>query len=487
MKTIMRQVPENSVLFWRPAPFWVIAMLLFTVMLASCTPSEAPEVETPTIAPTDTVVPTQTATATPVFTPTPTLPVGMEIDPDDLAGSVVRFAHPWVGEAAEVLENVAEEFSSSNPWDIRVEVYPNGGETALISALHGFLEAGQMPGLIAVHPYLLSALDGDFSLVDLRDYFDDPEWGFDSESQADLNSVFIEPFTDDNQITALPFAPQASVLFYNTSWGEALGHSEPPDDLNSFRLQTCDAAFFNWRDDNPDTDGTGGWKINLDPVVLASWYYAFGGVIPGEEIPSFSNDAGQDAFGYLWDVKIQGCSWFARQPDPYPYFANRYALLYAGQLDQVPIQMSWMEALGSEDEWEVIGFPGPVGETILVDGPGLIITADSMEQELAAWLFAKYLLSPEVQAQLVRTLFTLPVRQSAFDLLADFEEDYPQWAQGAAMLDSASALPVSPGWGMAKWVLQDGVFRLLQAETNQVAIFLVQMDEMILDLAGATP
>jgi multiple sugar transport system substrate-binding protein len=468
-------------------PYWLIAALLLAFTVTSCSPNVTPEIETPTITPTLPPLPTQTATPLPEFTPTPTQPVGLEIEADDLAGVVVRFAHPWIGQAAEVLDNVAKEFSSSNPWGIQVEVYPHGGETALISALQGFLESGQMPGLIAVHPYLLSALGGDFEPVDLSDYYDDLDWGFDVESQADLHTVFFEPFTYDDQIIALPFAPQATVLFYNTSWGEALGHSDLPDDLNSFRMQSCDAAFFNWRDDNPDTDGTGGWKINLDPTVLASWYYAFGGVIPNDEIPSFSNEAGQDAFSYLWDVKTQGCIWFARQPDPYTYFANRYALLYAGQLDQVPIQMRWMEALGSEDEWQVIGFPGPVGETILVDGPGLIITPDSMEQELAAWLFAKHLLEPEVQAQLVRTLFSLPVRESSFDLLGDFEEDYPQWSQGASMLDSAKALPVSQGWGMAKWVLQDAVFRLLQAETNQVAIFLEQLDEMILDLSRVSP
>ena len=81
----------------------------------------------------------------------------------------------------------------------------------------------------------------------------------------------------------------------------------------------------------------------------------------------------------------------------------------------------------------------------------------------------------------------MPVRESAFDLLVDFMEDYPQWTQGADMLESASALPVSHGWGMAQWVLQDAVFRLLQSETNQVTLFLELLDEMILDLAGVSP
>lgn len=483
----MTRMPIKITIHRLPVPVWVFAVLLVTFLLTSCTPTEIPEVETPTITPTETAAPTKTPTPQPEFTPTPTETVGLEIDLDDLAGSEVLFAHPWVGEPAQVLEEIAEEFSKSNPWKIQVEVKSHGGQTALISALQEALDSDQMPGLIAAHPYLLSGLEGDFSLVDLRSYYDDPEWGFDSDDLADIYPVVLEPFIIDETIIALPIAPQATVLFYNNSWGEELGHSEPPRDQNSFRTQTFDAAFVNWRDNNPSTDGTGGWKINLDPIVLASWYYAFDGFIPPEGIPSFNNEAGLDAFGYLWNLRDQGSIWFARQPDPYFYFANRYALVYAGRLDQVPIQMSWMETSESEDEWEVIGLPGFEGEMIIIDGPGLMVTADSLENELAAWLFAKHLLEPEVQAKLVRSMFTLPVRESTFDLLADFMEDYPQWAQGAGMLDSASALPVSHGWGMAQWVLQDAVFRLLQSETNQVTLFLELMDEMILDIAEASP
>jgi ABC-type glycerol-3-phosphate transport system substrate-binding protein len=149
--------------------------------------------------------------------------------------------------------------------------------------------------------------------------------------------------------------------------------------------------------------------------------------------------------------------------------------------------MSWMAVAASEDEWAVIGFPGKAGETILVDGPGLMIGADSPENQLAAWLFSKYLLEPEVQAKLVQSLFTLPVRESATELLGEFEDDYPHWAQGAALVESAVALPVSDDWGVAQWVLQDAVNRILQSETDEVTILLEQLDAMITDLAGDSP
>ena len=466
---------------------WLTYALLVTLVLASCTPTVTPEAEMPTKPAEESPTQSSTATTIPEITATPTPIPGLEIDPDDLAGMVVRFAHPWVGETAQQLEDIAREFSQTNPWEIKVEVLAHGGETALVDALQTYDLADDTPGLIAAHPYLLSGLTGEINLVNLRDYFDDPDWGFTVNEQADILPVFMTPFSYDNEIWGLPFTPQAMVLFYNQTWGEALGFSDPPTDLDAFRVQACDAAFANLSDDNPDTDGTGGWMINLDPTVLAGWYYAFDGVIPGNDIPSFNQDTGQETFNYLWDIKYQGCSWFARQPDPYWYFSNRYALVVAAKTEQIPVQASWMDVIGSEDEWDVIGFPGVTGESIVVDGPGLLVTAGSPEEQLAAWLFAKHLLEPDVQSDLVRSLFSLPVRASAMDLLGDFEAKYPQWAQAAALVDSASALPVSDAWGVAQWVLQDAAFRILQAESADVPGLIEQLDAMIVDLTGGSP
>ena len=476
----------NGFLRLRNSKRWLIVGLFALVVLTGCSTEPQLEADTPTASATTTSAPTRTVSPTPEFTPTPTQPVGLTVDPDDLEGVVIRFVHPWVGEPADTLESVAREFSLTNPWGIRVEVYPHGGEMVLVEALQAAEASGEMPDLIAAQPYLRSMMIAEDGLADVSVYIDDPRWGFSPDEREDIMPVFLEAFTIEEQMVALPLAPQATVLFYNRTWGEALGFTELPRELATFRRQTCDATFANWQDDN-QPGRTGGWVINLDPWVLASWYYAFEGTLPAADVPAFNNEAGRDAFGYLWDLKNQGCIWFALQPDSYAYFANRHALIYAGQLDQIPMQMNWMDATGSEDEWEVLGFPGPAGERILIDGPGLMIVRDMPEQELAAWLFSKYLLEPKVQVQLVKSMFSLPVRESAMDLLADFEAEYPQWAQGAALLDSASVLPASEYWPMAQWVLQDGVNRILQDESGNVNLLLEQMDALIVDLVGSTP
>jgi len=266
-----------------------------------------------------------------------------------------------------------------------------------------------------------------------------------------------------------------------------LGYSSQPENIVEFRQQVCAATFANLDDEIMDNDGTGGFPRNFDPQVLASWYHAFDGQLPSMGRLQFNTEAGSQAFGFLKSVDKEGCIWIHRQPEPFWYFANRYALIYAGTLDQIPIQMGWMNASQNKDQWVVTGFPGPDREVMLIDGPGLMVTADAPEKQLAAWLFARHLLEPEIQAQLVESLITLPVRKSAESLLAEFGEIYPQWAQAVSMMEIAEPLPASNEWGISQWVLQDAVIRLVEVEEDQTDLILEELDAMIDELEGNVP
>jgi ABC-type glycerol-3-phosphate transport system substrate-binding protein len=123
-----------------------------------------------------------------------------------------------------------------------------------------------------------------------------------------------------------------------------------------------------------------------------------------------------------------------------------------------------------------------------------MITADSPENQMAAWLFVRYLLEPEVQAELVRSGFTLPVRGSAMELLSDFSVAYPQWAQAAAMIDMAQPLPISQGWAVARYLLQDAMVQFIRMEieppssiSSELSSILQQLDAEIIELEGMAP
>ncbi len=386
-------------------PRWLIVSLIVVVVLSACTQNGATPTSEVSEAVTGSVTAAPSMTPTPKATPTQETPIHLQVNGEDLAGIVVRFVHPWTGKMADTLASLAMQFSLSNEWDIWVETEAPGGDSAVLETLETNVVNGDLPGLVVSYPYLMDALDGKYFSVNLTDYFYDPDWGMDADAQADIPPVFLAQYTSGGQLTALPVAPQATVLFYNQTWGQELGFNDLPTDEAAFQNQSCEAVFDNNADNDEENDGTGGWLLNFDPDVLASWITAFNGELPVDRDPIFNTEAGQDAFGYLKAAYNQGCFWIGRRPEPYYYFANRYALTYAGTLDQIPDQANWMVTEGSQDTWAAMGFPGPAGETMLVDGPGLMLTADTPQNQMAAWLFARYLLSPEAQVKLAESGF----------------------------------------------------------------------------------
>jgi multiple sugar transport system substrate-binding protein len=475
-------------------PFHTGLLLLLVILmsLVSCTASDptmtdvvtevSPSVETP--APTE----------TPQAAETQSTPVHLMVDEEDLAGIVVRFLHPWTGAQADTLGDIAARFSMTNAWDIWVEVETTGGESAMLDALEEDIAEGDIPGLIAAHPYNLALLEEDVFTINLRPYFESLEWGLSPEAREDIPAVFLQQFMSEGALVALPVAPQATVVFYNQTWGGELGYAFEPENAAEFQEQSCEAVYANNEDDIEDNDGTGGWLVSFEPTVLAGWYAAFDGELPVDGMPKFDTEAGEAAFSMLKSAYDEGCFWISRQPEPYFYFANRYALAYAGTLDQIPVQMGWMREAENEDTWMAMGLPGPESEVMLIDAPGVMVTADSPENQMAAWLFARYLLEPEVQAELVRSGFTLPVRESAMELLGDFGAAYPQWAQAAAMIESAKPLPTSRGWGVGRFLLQDAMNQFMHmvlepdsSIVDELSSILEELDAEIIELEEMAP
>lgn len=466
---------------------WFWAGVLVLLLLSACTPGATPTPTAVTPVVTEASTPTPTQTPEPTATNTPLPPAHLDVDESNLEGVVVRFVHPWSGDMADTLSALAAEFSLSNPWDIWVQVESPGSEDQMLESLRLDLEENNVPGLMAAYPYQMAGLPGAYYAVHLTDYFDHPVWGFSPEAQDDFVASYFEPFQQNDELVALPVAPQAAVLFVNETWAAELGHPLPLADENDFKALACSAAISNNDDLEIENNGTGGWLINFSPQILMGWYFGFDGDISFDQEPAFDNEQALGAFSFLKAAYDQGCAWIGLQPDPHAYFAKRYAVMFSGTLDQIPLLTNWMSAQENTDAWSVMSLPAPAGEMMVVDGPGLMVTADSPENQIAAWLFARHLLEPESQARIVESGFTLPVRESANPLLEDFSLRYPQWAVALAMVPDAKMLPVSASWGVSQWVLQDAAWRMFQTPSDQLPEILSELDATINELMEMTP
>ena len=63
-----------------------------------------------------------------------------------------------------------------------------------------------------------------------------------------------------------------------------------------------------------------------------------------------------------------------------------------------------------------------------------MIPATTPETQLAAWIFVKWLTSPEMQAEWVRISNYFPTRASTADFLGDYISENPQWGQAFDLL-----------------------------------------------------
>ena len=72
-------------------------------------------------------------------------------------------------------------------------------------------------------------------------------------------------------------------------------------------------------------------------------------------------------------------------------------------------------------------------------------------------------------------------------MLSDFSAAYPQWAAAVTLIDTARPVPISAGWGIGQWVLQDAAYRMLQSDADQVEPILNELDGTIGELEGMGP
>lgn len=442
------------------------------------------------VQPAASVTPAATRTPTRLPTATATMPAYLQLSPDEVRGIQLRFLHPWVGDAAEAIDLLVADFNRSNEWGIRVQASSAGSVGALYDQVNA-LEAGDWPNLIAAPAeYLFTWQQDDTGmLVNLNDYVQHADWGLSEEQIADFLPAFWQQDVTGDTRLGIPLLRDASVLMYNLSWAQELGFYRSPVTPEEFRTQACAAALALRSDNTISNDGMGGWIVETRGVTLWSWLRAFNAdpSSAGMDDYRFASDEPADALTFLRGLLDDNCAWKSRLNEPYGYFATRQALFYSGMLEDVLTQFETMTRLGSEDQWTVIPYPSLDGEPVVVaGGPSLAITTSTPEEQLAAWLFLRWLVSAEHLAKLTEAAGGLPVMQSTIAEMQLFGARLPQWRAGLTYLKQAQTPPSNADWRLVRSLLEDAGYQSLLPSTaiEKIPDVLEMLDEMIVELGG---
>jgi ABC-type glycerol-3-phosphate transport system substrate-binding protein len=410
----------------------------------------------------------------------------------------VTFWHAWSGEAGEAIQEAVRAFNAENELGITAEAVYQGNYNDLYAKIDSALQAGEPPQLAAAYAEQILAWEQaqEDTITDLEPYVNDPGWGLTEAEQSDFFPVFWESDLVEGTRVGLPAQRSAYVIAYNTTWAKELGFSSPPETPAQFRTQACAAANANRLDADPDNDGTGGWAVNTAPSAILSWFYAFDSPVvrPDGSGYAFNTPESEEALTFLKGLYDAGCAWLKPDTSPIEYaeaeFAARQALFITTALADLPQLDAALRAANNRDRWTVIGFPSAVKEPVIgTFGPSFTVFKGTPEEQLAAWLLAKWLSAPEQQARFIQASGTFPTRATALDLLDSYATDQPQWAAAQELLTNARSEPTYASWGVVRWVVGDvgtQVFRYYFTG-DRISATLELMDETAAELHARPP
>ena len=481
---------------------WLLTAAILGAILSACQPAPAPVPEgTPVVT---TSLPLSTPPARPSLTQFPTLtskpapiatvPAALQVKPEDLKGVQIVFWHPWSGDTAAQVDSIVNEFNHVNVWGIQVKASAAGSSSMLNEEVKSNLVGGQLADVVAAPIDQLTAWQSAAQVVlPLNDYIHSPQWGMQPQEISDIEPLFMEQDSFEENQLAIPALRDGQLLFYNLTWAAEIGFPNPPTSPDQFKAQSCAALQANVRTQRIDKIGTGGWVIETAPLTLLSWMQVFGGQpVPAGVSQSYSFNSAPNlaSINFLLDMFQKSCIWPRRLPNSYEYFTKRMALFYSGSVSDIPFQARLQEFLKSKDQWTVIPYPSDKGKPVfIVNGPSYAIFRSNPKQQLAAWLFIRWLALPRNQVKLVGSTGLLPVNISSAELLKGYGSSNPQWQAAVNLIPLARPAPGIPSWTTASVVLQDAGWQIFHQPPTPIPVptILQQIDDTIPQLINYSP
>lgn len=435
-----------------------------------------------------------TVSSTPIPPPTAAIQPtsAITIRPEELHGALIRFWHPWSGSLGQAIDRLVQEFNLTNQWGILVTAVPYPGYDALEKNLETSFQTSAAPQVTLGYLHQLLGWDKSHDLIDLLPYVNDPQWGLTATEQADFYPLFWNQDLVDGRRLGIPAFRSGQLLLYNQSWAKELGFEKPPADPDQFMQQACAASSANQRNKLPDNAGTGGWIISTDYSAMLGWIYAFGGDVlkspePGlnQNIYQFDTPQNEQTFTFLRAAYQNSCAWLSESSHPENEFAHRLGLFSTASMLDLPYQEEAFRSANNQDQWTVLPFPSPVGRPAFdVYGPSYVLLPASAQQQLAAWLFVRWLMTPQQHARLVEASAGLPVRKAALEYLKTYSSNHPQWAAALDLMAAARTEPPFQSWSKARWALGDAATQLFRSyfTIDQVPTLLSYLDAFVAEL-----
>jgi multiple sugar transport system substrate-binding protein/sn-glycerol 3-phosphate transport system substrate-binding protein len=367
---------------------------------------------------------------------------------------------------------IVDDFNATNQWNITVNAQEQGNYSNLEDAFNAAVQSGDIPDIVTGYTNAMANWYAVNSLVDLTPFMTDSYFGLSADEKAAFYSGALDggKAADGTQF-AFPISQSEDVIFYNSQWAQELGFDNPPTNYAEFKAQACAAAAANNADSDPNNDGTGGLVLDTGASTVASWVFADGGNMlnAAGDGYDFTAQPVVDVATFFKDLFDNKCA-FQTESYPNPEFATRQALFTVSSTAGLPYQVSAFQAEGAiQDNWTIIPFPGKDGgKAVDLFGQYVAIGNTNPEREMAAWVFLKYLSSPEVQAKWIQGSAYYPTRNDVDPLLSDYIQANPIWSTGLSFLQYGKAEPAWASWTQVRRDVGDAFAGILQGAAADI-------------------
>lgn len=375
---------------------------------------------------------------------------------------------------AVALAPVAAEY---NTYGITVEASNQGGYGDIFEKVRLAIGANEaLPSLTVAYQNQAATYQFDSAgeaLVDMNLLVNSPTWGMPAE---EVEQFFVGVWESDvfptfgNERYGFPVQRSMEVMYFNVDWLAELfanGHISfegAPTSPEQFREATCAASanpFSGAAVDAPEAPV--GYEIALSASNFAAWVFAFGGDIFDYENNAYTlnTSAAAEAMTFIQGLVADGCARI--QTDPRAFSAQRNfglgtSLFTIQSSSGIPFyQLAVTDNDGNARfNWSAGVVPHTTAEPVMnLYGASVSIPATTPEQELATWIFVKFLGSQAVMALWGDAANYFPTRGDAAELLTETFERVPAYGATFPLLQYAYREPGVPGYDPVRNEIQN--------------------------------
>lgn len=326
--------------------------------------------------------------------------------------TVVTFWHVYTKNfGAPVIKQMVEDFNKSQDKIIVKDVYNPDMYPGLMKNLQADVAAGKSPSIAMIGYNYLKYFDQNFQYVSPADLAakDGKDGNF---LEANFLPNVLALAKDGNKQVGLPFSISAPILYYNPEIFAAAGldpHEAPAtwDEVKSFAKdihdKTGDYGFY--MQEYQDNWATQGLLTSNGAEILN-----------GENRAVFASPASAEAYQLYADMVLKDQSALHIAAD------EGIASFYSGKVGMLLGTSAKIGTVTQSSQFPVEAAPFPsFGEKevrIPAGGNFLAVTAQSEEEQQAAWEFMKFIMQPEYLAQWTVNTGYLPPRQDVVDQAA---------------------------------------------------------------------